>query len=643
MKTRATLTALALAALPALASSPAGGAEAIIRPTGEGIAGMKVEAVATAPPEISVVTTGARYVFEVKANRVQCHQRIGAKRRVGTIRVDPAVLRLAELKVSSASDAECVLRAGAASIVIRNDSYIRFHGVEGERVKLSVSPAKARRRDLSTRRRGLYGFDREVHGWFDGAGGMIRHTDAPAFAVMPPRAFDWEAYFALRPAELGSTLWGLRGTKHVIAENAKRGVNLFIVWGGAVWQTDRYDATRPFRPTDEKALKRVVAEVHKLGAKVMLYLVNGELGRRGSPESYLRRIGELVKACRIDGVYHDAPTRGWTREQMLDFLRQQKRRFPKLLCFMHRPSDPLAEAYLDAKIIGEFDRKKGAFNEDAMDSRQWSNTVVFWVPDHNLGRTAEAVDIILARRARMYWGLLPATDLPGDPRHIRLWQHYYFPRLLEVQMARLHAAGRATDTDRAKIQSMVRAKIRFFRRLEQARPDRVPAGLPVREVTASSQEGVIYRPLDHPPAAAADGSTETCWLAAAERPHKFDWVSDHAMSIRSLAAGRMAEQWLQIDLGGEESVGRILYDTHWPGCGEGAVWQEAFRICASPDGKAWTPILERAGLKKARRFDVKVKPVRARYLRADGIRSRCRRLSFWHAAYVTELQAYPPR
>ena len=85
----------------------------------------------------------------------------------------------------------------------------------------------------------------------------------------------------------------------------------------------------------------------------------------------------------------------------------------------------------------------------------------------------------------------------------------------------------------------------------------------------------------------------------------------------------------------------IAHD-NWPGADAEQVWQEAFRIRASADGKSWSPLLVEAGLKRARRFDVRVGPVQARYVRVDGSRSPCRRLSFWHAAYVTELQVYGP-
>jgi hypothetical protein len=617
--------------------------KAVTTPEGGGIMGMKVVRDAAEPGRITVTTTGAKYVLDGKGDEIRCFQRIGAERLVGRIRVaEGAALKIAALETDSVSDRACVLKAGKVAVTIRNDSLVRFAGIDAAALTLSVEMKNARRRDVSTRRRGFWGYDRDIRGFFDGKGGMIAYGDTPAFAVMPPRNFRWKPFFDLRPTQLGCELWGFKGTDKVIDENVRRGVKLFVIWGGTVWETNRHDARKPFEPKNEAALRRVIARIHKLGAKVMLYMVSGQLGNRATPAVFMKRIDNVVKKYKVDGVYHDSPSREWTRGQMYNFLRDQKGRFPDLLCFMHMPLDPLAEAYLDAKIIGEFDRKKVGFNPDAMDSRNWSNALVFWVPDHNMGRNVKAVDTVLSHRARMYWGFLPDTDLPGKPRHIRLWKDYYTAKLDLMRADRLHRKEEITPAEYATRTKKLRAAIRRFRRAEKSDEHRIATGLRGK-ATASSQEWIIYYPDDYVPGHATDGDLETCWLAAADRPNKWDWFSDHEMSLRSLSQERMAEQWLKIDLGRERTIGRVVYNTHWPGEPADGMWQEAFCISGSKDGRKWTPLLKKAGLKRAGRFDVRIDPTTARYIRVDGIRSRCRRVPFWHAAYVTELQVFAPK
>ncbi|MHC4717322.1 MAG: hypothetical protein ACYS5V_10150, partial [Planctomycetota bacterium] len=374
-------------------------------PDGKGIMGMKVEGVAVQPEAVTVTTTGAVYVFDRKANQIVCRQRIGTPRQVGTIRFSlSAPAGAASFGLDRATDTECVLKAGEVTATIRNDSGLRFDGLKPADLTVRCTLKHARRRDLFSKARGAWGFDRNVIGHFDGQGGMIAYQDVPAVAVMPPRAFDWDAYGTTWPAELGSTLYGLAGTDRIIRENRRRGINVFVIWGGTVWQTDMHDARTPYVPKDKAAFAKAVEAVHRERAKVMVYLTSGQLASRGTPETFARRIEELIGAYKIDGVYLDGPSKGWSRQQMFDFLRDLKRRRPQLLVFMHQPVDPLAEAYLDAKIIGEFDRNAGQVNLDKLDSRQWSNAVVYWVPDHNVGRSARAVDTLLANRARMYWG-----------------------------------------------------------------------------------------------------------------------------------------------------------------------------------------------------------------------------------------------
>ena len=127
---------------------------------------------------------------------------------------------------------------------------------------------------------------------------------------------------------------------------------------------------------------------------------------------------------------------------------------------------------------------------------------------------------------------------------------------------------------------------------------------------------------------------------AADRPNRHDRQSDHAMSIASLSQSRMMKQWLTLELPEEQTIETVHYDTHWPGQPGDQLWQESFRISVSTDGKSFTPIITKSALTKAQRFELKVTPVSAKYVRVDNIRSQCKRLSFWHGAYVTELQVY---
>lgn len=636
-----TTIAISMAAVLAAASAARAADEPVrnVTPKGNGIMGMKVESVVVQPASITVTTTGAIYVFDRQANRIVCRQRIGNDREVGTVRFDvTAPVGAASFAFERADDTECVLKAGKVTATIRNDSLLAVEGVKTSELIVQCTLKHARARDLFSKARGSWGFDRNVPGHFDGQGGLIAFQDAPAVAVMPPKPFDWQTYGTIWPAELGSTLYGLAGADRIIRENARRGINLFVIWGGTAWQTDMHDAGKPYVPADPEAFKRAIEAVHRERGKVMVYLTSGNLASRGTPETFATRIDELVAAWKIDGVYLDSPSKGWSRRQMFEFLRDLKRKHPALLVFMHEPMDPLAEAYLDAKVIGEFDRDPGQVSFDKIDSRQWSNTPVFWVPDHNIGRSAKAVDTLMESRARMYWGLLPSTDLPGKPAHIRLFEQYYKPLVELEYLAWLEAAGQIQRWQQDHRRNLTARADRFLQ-TDWSTRERVTAGVEGK-ATASSQEGAVYYPADYAPGNAVDGSRETCWLAAADRADKHDWTSNHALSVASVSAARMALPWLQIELPAEKTVASVLYDTHWPGQSSNEVWQEAFRIAVSADGKAWTTVAEKKDLTRADRFDLKFTPVACRYVRVDGIKTVCKRVDFWHAAYVTELQVY---
>lgn len=597
---------------------------------GEGIMGMKVEGVVSTPGKIIVTTTGARYVFDGASNEIACYQRIGGERLVGTVKFPgtPPDLRLAELKVEKADADECLLSAGKVRVIVRNDSYLRFDGLGDRKPVLESALKNARGRD-----------DEGVHGLFDGKGGTLVYRDVAAFAVMPPREFDFDMYFGLRANQLGSE-WGLKGTDLVIEENVKRGVNLFVIWSSACWETAQYDANKPFVPVEEDELKRVIAKIHGLKARVVLYTINGMIGNRASPEIFLKRMGELVDQFGADGVYDDEATKNWSQEQLYDFLRAQKKSYPKLLCIFHRPSNPLAEAYIDAKVIGEFG---GSVVADDMDSRQWSNTVVLWIVDHNMGRTVKAVDTLLACRSHMYWPAsgLPLNDLPGgNADYSRLWENYYAPRLDLMQLEHLRETGKLAEGDYSARKKAAEARITEFK---ESKVDQKAKSLPglTGKFAVSSQAGKVYSPRDYAPELAADGSITTCWLAAEKWGHEYNWSSNHKITLDSLTLENMAKEWLSVDLGKEVDVKKVLYDTHYPCAEEKEVWQEAFRISVSLDGKSWRPVMEKNGLTMAERFEMFLpEVVKARYLRVDGIHTKSARVPFWHQAYVTELQVY---
>jgi len=637
---KATIAIASSIILAAAGAAPADEQVRNVTPKGKGIMGMKVESVVVVPASITVTTTGATYVFDRQANRIVCRQRIGADREVATVALDITAAGAASFTYDCADHTECVLKAGKVTATIRNDSQLVFDGLKATELIVQCTLKHARARDLYSKARGSWGFDRDVAGHFDGQGGVVVFKDIPAVAVMPPKPFDWRTYGTIWPAELGSTLYGLAGTERIIPRNARRGINLFVLWGGTAWQTDMHDARKPYVPADPAALKKAIEAAHRQRGKVMVYLTSGNLASRGTPETFAKRIDELVAAHKIDGIYLDAPSKGWSRQEMLDFLRDLKKKRPTLLVFMHQPLDPLAEAYLDGKVIGEYERNAGQVNFDKIDSRQWSNTVVFWVPDHNIGRDVKAVDTLMESRARMYWGLLPSNDLPGKPAHIRLFEQYYKPLVELEYLNYLQAVGKIQRWQQNHRRSLT-SRVDRFRQTDWSRRNRATMGLPGK-ASASSQEGKVYYPGDYAPANATDGSQETCWMAAADRADEHDWTSNHALSTASVSVARMAHQWLQVELPAEKTVGGVFYDTCWPGQSPNEVWQEAFRIAVSTDGRTWKTVAEKKDLTRGERFNLKFDPVSCRYVRVEGIKTRCRHVDFWHAAYVTELQVYEP-
>ena len=580
-----------------------------------------------------VITTGARFVIRPQKRTITCFQRIPEERELGEVRFE---VSLDGLKVERQDIWTAVLTNDAIRLRFELDSTC---WVEPATTKLTALPK------IKDDGKGGY----QVLSFESGPTNQAR-TKHTLISIFPPRRFDEDGFARMR---IASTIGGdFDCLSDASLEKYHRlwGANWLFMIGLSFpgWEKGPCDFTLP-SPAEEKELKRAVDKAHSLGMKVMSY-ADYYPARMDIDKWFAENKPEKFYRWGFDGIYLDGLLNHDDDARMgaYKMLRRLRAKYPDKLIWVHNPGcrDNFSMCYVDGLVLGEHyaleTREQAASFSKGMDSRYMSGTIGYMIYESARWNP----QVVLANNCRIFRELDVATsemdgDLPGagtqalNQANYRVALNDYKPRLDLLALERDLAEKKIEMADYEKKAVEIRKRIADFEQNERERKKKgaVPLGHEVAAITASRRVGQNYYPQLHDPRLAADGSTTSGnYLGEGGALVTIPWMQEKG------SPDKARQDYVQIDYGHVVPIGRILYDTTYP-MYEQEIWQEAFTILASDDGKAWKTVLEKTGITKAQRFEFNLS-LQARYLKLTHITSHFKDYPKWHYAYVTELQAY---
>jgi hypothetical protein len=325
--------------------------------------GMRVEKVTVDRSLTRVTTTGAVFEFNPGAGTIAFYQRIGDRRRLGSLAVRPEVL--GGLRVQEKGDESVELSsASGVTATVSCDSVLRFDS----RSPLSVtvdgafSPVYLRNEPFGTLALdtaggvGLYPLDAAAkrQAVTQSAGAFTVSQDLPArgvllIGVFPPRPYNWRQHREERivhqfPKELTP---GLSDRPLPTDEElgAWRQMGNVLVLHLEFW--DGFGVSR-IKPRDPARFREVVDLAHKLGYLVLpysspfyyapAYAPDGQL-RADAVDLYLEEVRWLLQTYHVDGLYWDGQfpdlLKAW------ECIRQTRRLLGNRRLYVHCTTLPL--------------------------------------------------------------------------------------------------------------------------------------------------------------------------------------------------------------------------------------------------------------------------------------------------------------
>ncbi len=296
---------------------------------------MRVERVEHKANVISVVTTGAEYLFDSRKRKITCRQRIGLERQV--VAVDFAQ-PLGELSIAQNSKDVCVLQGDGVAFGVQGDSLITL--ATNRALDLTITSAIAAEH-LATQGPHLLAVDE--HGGF-----VVSHdfsqkyrtkgcviSDLPesfrspswrfqyrvgereriGLAVFPPRPYDWKTSFGKRIVNVTGLL-------------SDGAIRFYQKYCNVLMLFDAYrlyDQCRTPRPgrgpysfLDPAGMRRTVKTAHDLGMQVMTYCNTSselDLWYGDRTDVAFDYVASVTKDYGIDGWYFDGvfTGNGWSR------------------------------------------------------------------------------------------------------------------------------------------------------------------------------------------------------------------------------------------------------------------------------------------------------------------------------------------
>ncbi len=286
---------------------------------------MRVESVEQTPQQVRVTTTGAQYVFDRAAGVITARQRIGAQRKVVTIRCAQS---LGPLKVTRRDDDVCVVAGDRLAFGVQGDSLLAL--ATNRPLDLTFASHIATKHLaaqgphlLAVDDRGGFVVSHDFSQTHRTSGcelsGLPRSTAAPGWtfkyhigarervgiAVFPPRPYDWKTAFEKRIVNVCG----------LIPDEA---IRFYRRWCTVLMLFDAgrlYDKCRQPKPgrgpyvfLDPAGMRRTVKTAHALGMQVITYCsTSNELKRwyGRDLDAAFDHVAAVTREYGIDGWYFD--------------------------------------------------------------------------------------------------------------------------------------------------------------------------------------------------------------------------------------------------------------------------------------------------------------------------------------------------
>ena len=426
---------------------------------------MKVESVRDEGGRVTVLTTGARYVFDKTGDKgkIACYQRLNRERLVAAAELSRP---LGNLSIQHHDDDRVVLHQDAVGcgymrIAVSRDSMLELYCLPD----LAVSIQGSFRPDCSSSRDGHVLLIDDIGGFGSFPYQGLRHWDhvdatqaewkvaydldgyARLFlSVFPPRRFEMAQSFEDRIVHHGSIgPWTPPPypTDEMIDEFSRYGNVLVLhemLWQGKLTRAgkpignlddlllDACFCTHDYVAVDERELDRVVKTAHRRGMKVIPYMSPNYSTARGS--EFLDRVGGAIGRFGFDGVYYDGISQDIA--YTYDIIRGTRAIVGDGLIYCHEPNPfrsrnvycPFIDTYADFLLRAEgFAGFTDRFLRYVVSGYNISNAIgyicyYFFSAEFIM----QIMDKALASHTRFYLGS-PETELEG------LLKKEYFPRL----------------------------------------------------------------------------------------------------------------------------------------------------------------------------------------------------------------------
>ena len=427
---------------------------------------MKVETVTEDKSEITVVTTGAKYVFDksAKKGRIFCHQQLNQRRLLVTVELN---YPLSTLSVEYQDEATCVLHQAVGGcrplrLQVNSDSLLDLSCSRELDLVLSGDfladyTAQKDSNTILIDESGGVGFypyrglkKTELADLTDPNWQIKYGLDEYCrffVSVFPPRPLDQRqtqkdriAHHNVAPPWLISPY-----PPDGMIEEASKYTNILVLHS-MIWQGKRTRAGQlittveelledaswccfDYVPVNEEELTRVIKKAHSVGMRVLPYM--SPMFSMAKGKDFLDRLESTLEKYDFDGVYFD----GISMDILYSYemIRAARARLGDRLIYFHCTDEPLRsqhihcpfiDTYADFVLRGEnyehFDDKHLRYAISGFNISNAINYICYYdYPPHFI---RELIDKALAVKARFYLGL------PETPRE-RILKEEYFPKL----------------------------------------------------------------------------------------------------------------------------------------------------------------------------------------------------------------------
>lgn len=450
-----------LALMVAIWLSPAGRAETSHSIWPGDLVGMSLEAVQETRRTIEVVTTGAKFCFDLQLATLECTQRIPSERRLAAASIG---LNLADAKLVRGQPGAVVLAPpdGSYSIEISGDSVLAIRSTKpySLQVNLAFEPARTVRSSearLYHAKGGLGIIPQPIGRVKPTIAGKQWKAEVPPdvriyACVFPPKPFPWKQSYRDRlvhhcshrhpyPTEeelksylpLGNVL-----TLHSWVWQGKFGVNY----------EQEYDESwlaAPPRAKDPERFRATVTAAHRLGMRVVVYLspyylADGQPGKDDNLDYFLQRQAEVLREFNLDGVYYDGVylVGAECLEKSYELVKRSRAMLGKnRILYLHMTASPLRcvipfiDAYADFVVRGEH----AGWSEDVSGYHVSNSIGFYWYDDGRV--TEELIGQTLRSNSRLHAlvgdGTWRGRNLFLSPEELRLYRDCYLEKLRRME------------------------------------------------------------------------------------------------------------------------------------------------------------------------------------------------------------------